>query len=431
LSLPISPGSARFIALLLASGMLLLAYFPLHLAAFYVIMRPIVQPFAYLQYTLYGGIPLTSLFSILLIVFGLAVAVFKRGSRLIPPNIVPLYLLVCFSSLSFLNTLDYAMSFAHILKILGALAMYLIVYDGIQSMADARKFLVSLLLASIVPMIFGFYQYYTGTGHAHQEGGIYAGHRIDSLLGEYNAYGEFLAIEICAALMLLFDESGRSRRPLLFFCLLLMIISLFLSLNRGTWISLTAACLFAFALFRKTVGLRQVMIVFLVLGICFSGIILRRFDELGQKGDWSDKNTFAGRVRYWQAALPLVLEHPLVGLGIGTSTLVSRHYLNAGNADPHNDYLRMALETGIPGAVFYLMFLAMEMISCMRRASLKTLGFINVPMLIAVVYFCIISATQNIIYNVIVFPMFLALVALARKVNLLCREASDDLFASR
>ncbi len=426
MSLPISFGSARVIAFLIASAMLLLAFFPLHLAAFYVIMRPIVQPFAYLQYTLYGGIPLTSLFSLLLIVFAFTVAIFKRGFRLIPPNTVPLYVLVCFSSLSFLNTLDYAMSFAHVLKLLGALAMYLLVYNGIQSVTDARKFLASVLVAAIVPMAFGFYQYYTGTGHAHQEGGIYAGHRIDSLLGEYNAYGEFLAIEICAALMLLFDESERNGRLVLFACLLLMIVSLFLSLNRGTWISLSAASLFVFAFFRKTVGLRQIVIVFLVLAVCFSGTILRRFDELGQKGDWSDKNTFADRTRYWQAALPLVMEHPLAGLGVGTSTLVSRHYLHAGNADPHNDYLRLALETGIPGAVFYLIFLTIEIISCMRRALTNTLDFINVPMLIAVLYFCIISTTQNIIYNVIVFPMFLALVALARKVNLLHRETPAE-----
>ncbi len=69
----------------------------------------------------------------------------------------------------------------------------------------------------------------------------------------------------------------------------------------------------------------------------------------------------AGRSRFliWEPAWRLFLEHPLLGTGPGTYFMVIPPWLDAADRSAHfyvhNDYLQIALETGLPGLISLLL----------------------------------------------------------------------------
>ncbi len=68
----------------------------------------------------------------------------------------------------------------------------------------------------------------------------------------------------------------------------------------------------------------------------------------------------AGQDRFviWQPAWRLFLEHPLFGIGLGSYYLAIPPYLDLHDYSAqyyvHNDYLQIALETGVPGLLLFL-----------------------------------------------------------------------------
>jgi O-antigen ligase len=114
--------------------------------------------------------------------------------------------------------------------------------------------------------------------------------------------------------------------------------------------------------------------------------------------------------------MELVPQHQIAGFGIGTVKLVLTKFHNL-SVVPHNDYVRLMLEVGITGALFYVVFLMRELYRNVKLIFDKRNWFINFPMLIGVIYWLIISFVQNIIYHQVNFPLFLALLAIARRWN--------------
>lgn len=421
---------ARIITVILGGIMFLLFFSPIHMSMLYLFFRPLVQPFAYHEFTLFSGFPLTSVFAVVVIVSAYLNGFYKRDNTLKLMALVPLYFMLYFSCMSFFSTPSYAVSIAHVLKILSAMALYILVYNSIQSTADMNKILWVYLLSSIIPMLFGYYQYVTGTGHA-WAGPFYAGKRIDSFLGEYNAYGEYLCITISAAIMLFLQEKTSNLKRMVILTLIgSLMVSLILSKNRGSWICLSCGFLVASLYYRRQIKVRHIALIALIIALAFGGIIYERFQELHQLSSYGiSQNTLQGRIRGWESLVPIALEKPFFGHGIGTILTIGQEHLHDTFA-PHNDYLRLSVEIGIFGMLFYLFFLVAELVRNVLYVRLKGENWhINYPMFIAVIYFTIISFFQNIIYNVSVFPMFMGLLGLAHKHNRLDKQDLQQMSA--
>lgn len=418
----VSHARAVSIGLALIMGMLLLS--PLSLCAFYLLFRPLVQPYAYHQYTIFAGVPLTAIFSVILIIMAYFNGLFRPDHTLRNKQLWPLYLLLLLSTLSFLNTTDYMISLGGVLKLLTAIAMYILVYNSVWDEKDVKKILLAYVICTIIPMLFGYYQYVTGTGHA-WKAVYYAGKRIDSFLGEWNEYGIFLCMALAAGLMYLNLNISRNRRLMVICAMGSMLASLMLSLNRGSWISLTLGVVIASLVFYRRVKLQWLVGVVLVITLMFGGVIYKRFVELEQTTEiGASQNTLKGRIEGWRELWPMIKAHPLTGNGLDVSSRVTKK--ETGQAFfPHNDYLRMALEAGIPASLLYILFIVIEIFRAFRRRNDTSTWPVNYALLITTVYFLVISAVQNISMNVIIFPMFMGLLAIGHKFDLLTRPEAN------
>jgi len=384
---------------------------PLAFAGFYIVFRPTVQPFAYLQYPLWGNVPLTSLFALSLILYAIMDCI-RNGFRFIEGNTKYLYILCLISCISFINTPNITLSIGHLLKLFTAIAMYLLIYNNIQTVRDIKKLFTCYFLSAIVPLLFGFYQYITKTAHAWENGP--GGTRIDSVLGECNAYGEYLATLICVLIAAFFLRKLQYKKWVLAIFSMAILLSFLLSQNRGSWISLVVGIVIATIWYRRHVHVTFIASVLSLVILASSPIVVERFMELHKKSEFGSHNTLQGRLHYHEKLLDLVKENPIVGYGLGTAG-----YSTKITYPPHNDYLRIALESGIPGAIFYIIFLVKELFEHIQRVRTTMFGLIHYSSLILIIYFIILSFFQNIIYNVTVFPMILGMFAMSAKLHFL------------
>lgn len=409
------PSVITFIIVFMMLGF---SFSPISFGIFYLLFRPLVQSFAIEHYTLVAGIPLTSVFAIVLIAYSVAVCIIRKDYKLIIPNVIFLYALLLFSVFSFVNTLDYMFSIGHLLKILTGVALYILIYNSIKTFDDAKKILFAIVFSSIIPMTIGYYQFFAATG-GRAMGGMT--NRVMGTLGLANAYGIFLALCICATLVILQFEKRKKVKLFFVSVFVSLIISTLLALNRGTWIALTLAILFSSLVYIRQIKIRWIVIAGVAITIVFSGLILSRFQQLEEKEHWQRTNTLEERVHLWKTALSLVPDHPVVGHGIGTAQLVTGKYKGV-DAVPHNDYVRLLLEVGMPGLIFYLLFLAKVFLGSVKLLFNKEHWIINYPMLTCISYWIVISGIQNIIYHVVNFPLFLAFVAITYRWNELLKQ---------
>ena len=396
----------KIISILIMIIMGICAFHPLYFALFYNFFRPIVQPWAINHYALFPGGQITALFSLLFIAITMFLVILKKEYKLFPPNVLPLYLLLYFSICSFLNSTDIILSIANILKIFTGVAMYVLTYNAVKSPEDAKKVLWGLQISTIIPMLYGYYQYFTGTGSSY--GGDIA-NRVGSFFHQPNAMGEFICINLCASFLLLFIEKTRWKRIALFIIIGSMLVSLLLSLHRGSWIALSTAFIIAYFPFFKKVKLRWYLISGLLIVITAMPIIINRFNQLSQINQWGQsRNTFSGRVDFWKILLKMVPEHPFVGYGIGITEKMFPTI-------PHNDFIRLLFETGVFGVFFYIIYIFVEWFHNIVNIKKKECWYIYYSALVCTTYWIIISFAQNLIFSVSILPVFMMFLGVTRK----------------
>jgi tetratricopeptide (TPR) repeat protein len=88
-----------------------------------------------------------------------------------------------------------------------------------------------------------------------------------------------------------------------------------------------------------------------------------------------DEEGHRGRPRLWESTLDMVWDHALLGVGIGNWQFIYPRYdrarmVSSGAAPrrPHNDYLWIAADLGLPGLLVYLWIIGLALFTCVRLA---------------------------------------------------------------
>lgn len=208
----------------------------------------------------------------------------------------------------------------------------------------------AIMFSAIVPVAVAIVQT--------RSGGFDAGYhpigvtdRIQGTFVHPSVLAAFAVIVACIAFVARDLYSDRVKKTLMLLLAIGLMPILLLTYTRGAWAAAATAALYIGLVFRPkmVVGLGIVA----VLVVLFVPSISSRLSDLKSENDATTDtpNSLAWRVEYWGRVLPLGVERPLTGIGIGlTRTLPAYGY------EPHNVYLQTFVEGGIFSALAFFAF---------------------------------------------------------------------------
>lgn len=388
---------------LLMVGLLATALSPLFLATFYLFARPLIQPIAVKNIPFMLGIPLVGIVPVLFVTIAFAHSFYRQNYSISNKRIVCFYVLIFLASPSIYFSPSTTESIAFVIKLLTAVFMYCLIYGAIKNENDTEKLLIPIIIQSWIINIYGYYQYINGRN------------RIASLLVEPNFYGEYLCLLLGATLIVMLRTKKKWMKIFLLATSFAIAIAMVLAQNRGSWIATAFALVVSSILYGRRINFAKLVVPIAIVAIFFSGIVIQRFQQLNTLSEAGySQNTFHDRIETWFKMLKLVPMSPIVGHGIGSSFSIGEKYYGVKIA-PHNDYVRIVLESGVPALFIYVGFLLSILVSSIIRAWRYENWWAHFPVLFVICYWMVISITQNIVSNVSIFPLFMALVAVGDK----------------
>lgn len=373
--------------------------------------------------------------SILAVLFLLAAGVWlaaqhrHQGSLPGSPLRRALVLFLAAGAVSVIGSNNITSSALETLRICAIVAMFTVLEQMITSLTKAKQILAACLFAAVIPLIYTTYGFLTGHPHSDVKGGYT---RISGTFNQSNDFGRFLMLMIIMGAAI-YPHVERKWRNALVVMLGLSSVYLFLTYTRSALVA-TALGLFIVGLVQS----KRLVGALFVVGMCgllvvpslsgrFSDLTQYQSKQLAQTGGSNGGNTLAWRLSYWTEVLPLANSNPITGIGLNETKA------NTTQAkQPHNDFIRAYVETGLVGFAAYLAVLA-SLVTLGWRAVKRTkkgtfeqgvsAGFLGCAFA-----FIAVSLVANVTSNVVNLWYFIAFAACASAIlKIANRRESMDL----
>lgn len=235
------------------------------------------------------------------------------------------------------------------LRLLSIFSLYSLSYLLISGRRDLVRLINAIIISAFIPAALALYQFFSRQGMSLPLEGIY--NRIYGTFAHPNLFAYYLLIPIALALFL-FLAGNRKNVLNLFFAAagLVLIATLALTYTRGAWFAFIIIVL-VLGIFRYRLFLAGALLAFF-LAFLFIGPINARVNNLLSSSPYNSVNW---RISLWEDSFGYFQEKPLTGYGTGMSKeiILKKRGPERGSADPHNDYLKIALENGVPGLIAY------------------------------------------------------------------------------
>ncbi len=358
--------------------------------------------------------------SILAVVFLLAAALWlaaqhrERGRLPGSPLRRALVVFVAAGALSVLGSANRTASALELLRILAAVVMFVVLEQMMANRSRMRRLLAAAYLSTAVPL--GLTAVGLLSGHPRAETkGDYS--RLVGTFSSSNDFGRYLALMIIFGVAVHPHVSRRLKPPL---AVALAASSGFLLLTY------TRTALVGVAIGLVVVGVvqsKRLLLALLLAGVCALAVVPQlsgRFTSLTHTSTAGEPsgNSLEWRLNYWTEVLPLAGANPVTGIGLNMT-----QYGTSAAKQPHNDYVRAYVETGLIGFVAYIAMLV-TLVGLGRRAVRASApgtldrgvaaGFLG-----CAVAFVAVSLTANVISNVVnlwyLFTFAAAASAVARR----------------
>lgn len=408
LSIPIYVYAAAF-----AFFFIVLTFFIHPYAAFIALLfiRPLLDPLC--KYGIGKGINLLSLFSVLFILFLIIVMSVDKEKSWKPSTSFYYYLYLLAAVFSLIN-IDYLNSgVTFFLKLVSLLAIYLLAYHLVQNERDAYLIFLTVALSSIIPMVNGFFQYATGGG---VQQGMDETLRINSTFVLSNPYAVFLCINIFTLIYLLFFKKSESKKFNLFLysLLLLALISLILTYTRAAWFAFLIG-LIVYAIKEKRLRIYLFLLCIMGMALLHQQIIERFSDLITPRKYGINSLEFRMDIgkQLLQNAFP---KHPFLGFGIGSSEQVAIEYTTY-PLPPHNDFLRILIESGVIGLLCFINFFYMNFKYYITKIKKYPDRSYNIFMLVLLAVYAVASFGQNIFFFVTITGYIFCFLGVTQKLN--------------
>lgn len=392
----------------------------------FLFFRSVFSVAAYLQTPGFLGFPF---FTPALVLLGLQsfVCLMKSRVKIRIQGVMSVYFLfagLCaLISVLFVATgASLSLNAAEVLKFIFPLFAYILVYAGLKNEEDLAKMTKLFALISLIPILSGVAETFLGVSYSYISDGFEAGRRPTGTIVDPNLYGIYLSLCLFLFLPRVLREKPKAWEKLY---LLLVLATIVVARNRGTWIALALSFSGAVYFFRQHVHMKKWILSGVLLAVLASPIIAARFAELNEYDQWGQKqDTAEGRYEYSLALLNKALESPLYGEGAGSFDIGLR---NGGNqiVPPHDDYVRIACEYGFPALFLYLLFFYLQFRWTLkqRRSALWQVQFSACA---GQIYIVIISVAQNLLSDTTTYMMFMSLLAASHRAVFLPESNAQD-----
>ena len=314
-------------------------------------------------------------------------------------------LLVVMTISAVLST-DPVRSTLQVARLAAAVAVFLAVEQLLTDRVRTQRVLLACFASAIVPILVAVLQVSSGT-FLREANGL---GRVTGTFVHPNAFGFYLVLLLVMGAGVL-----RHLRGLTWTFVALVLaggtVALLLTYSRGSWISLVVGIVVVAVLQSRKLllllpaGLLAVPLV--------APSVLTRLSDLSQSQtvNGTPGNSFLWRVDHWLLVLRGARGHELIGIGPGGSD-----FLGNGVLPPHNDFVRMYVETGTLGLLAYLALLAAAVLTGLHALRMGRPGLergLAVGALGCTAAFLVGSVGGNLISQVVVLLYLFTFLATA------------------
>lgn len=246
------------------------------------------------------------------------------------------------------------------------LLFFLVFFHGVRSEFEARSTLLGMLVAVVVANfltvadVSGILS--LGLVEQRDDG------RVEGALGESNQYAAFIVIFL-PAILAAAAAARNLQRWLWIGAALVCTAALIMTVSRGAFVGLIAACVIGMWMMRAQLSAQKVvawagaglllgLTVLLVLWIDYGPLLVERL--VGQSGSTDLGDMSSGRTYIWSTAIERMFASPWTLLsGFGWDVYETMPFRYA----PHNHYLGLWFNLGLPGVLAggLLLFVAIRM----------------------------------------------------------------------
>jgi len=122
----------------------------------------------------------------------------------------------------------------------------------------------------------------------------------------------------------------------------------------GAWLSLIAGFIVLFILLYKSLKQRKSILIisFIIMVIALNFVLITRWEHLMNLE--KSQNSITQRLNYWRAAIAVIKDHPITGVGPGNLQEVFLDYkvdLSTNTRYAHNIFLHIWAELGLLGLI--------------------------------------------------------------------------------
>ena len=332
-----------------------------------------------------------------------------RAGRLVPGS-TPRRALIAFAAAGILSVVgslhSYGPSLLEWTRILAAVLMFIVLEQLMADPAELRRLLVAVYLSAALPLLVTAAGFLLGSPRQEIKGEVV---RAIGPFNQSNAFGRYLMLLTIFGVAIYPSLERRHRR---------LLGVLLAGSALGLMMTYTLSAIIATVVGLLVVGLVSSKRTFAtVLVVAVAALLLvpqlsSRFTELTSSDPLasSSPNTLDWRFGHWTQVLPLANSNPVTGIGLAN---ISRS--TDIEAQSHNDFVRVYVETGVIGLLAYLSVLIALLSLGMRALKLSSpksfdrsvaAGFLG-----CAVAFVAVSLVANVISNVVFLWYFLAFAA--------------------
>ena len=297
---------------------------------------------------------------------------------------------------------------------------------------NARKILTTLYvmaLSLVITSLNGFYQYFSGIDlirHRELIADDYL-RRISSSFVHPNDLGAYLLTLLIILLSVLISANRDLRLKIKMLApAALSAVALIMTKSRGAWLSFVSG-LFVLG---GMISRRLIAVFAAGLIVVFLAMPQTARDRVFELSDLKSGTTWE-RIKLWEGTINMIKVHPVLGFGVNTYSRNFPQYRPADYPDvrySHNCYLHMASEIGIPGAVFFILFILAVLLRgyrVSRKVDDKTARSVMVGLLAGVSAFALNAMVDTHLYSVSLAGFFYLLLGFLYALTDHARNAED------